>query len=672
MTDDREQVRIGAEIDRTGLSTDPFASAVRATRMPMIISDPNQPDNPIIFANSAFCKLTGYERDDILGRNCRFLQGAETDQGEIARIRTAIAERVAVEAEVLNYTKSGEPFWNRLLVSPVFDRDGALTYFFASQYNTTDVHEVQDALLAKSQEFEALAENVSQLAWMARPDGHVYWYNRRWYDYTGTTFETMQGWGWRDVFLPDRIDMITAEVSEHWAAGEAFEDVYNLRSASGEYRPFLTRAEPIRDEAGVLVNWLGTNTDISKQYEAERRLRELNESLEQRVAKALAERSKVEEQLRQSQKLETIGQLTGGVAHDFNNLLTVIKSSSDLLKRANLSEERRQRYVEAISDTVDRAAKLTSQLLAFARQQALKPEVFAVCDSVQALSGMMGTLTGSRIEVVTELSEEAILISADPSQFDTTIVNLAVNARDAMDGAGQLTIAVRAVEEVPAVRAHPVRSGAYVAVSVADTGSGIPADRVGKIFEPFFTTKGIGKGTGLGLSQVIGFVKQSGGEVTVESTLSEGTTFTLYLPRASVSDMATAEAEELEPLAAGHGTCVLVVEDNVDVGSVAQQTLTDLGYAVVLVGDAEKALAELTRDAGRFDVVFSDVVMPGIDGIELGQEIRRRYRDLPVILTSGYSHVLAQNGTYGFELLHKPYSVEQLGRILRKAATRQR
>ena len=236
MTDDREQVRIGAEIDRTGLSTDPFASAVRATRMPMIISDPNQPDNPIIFANSAFCKLTGYERDDILGRNCRFLQGAETDQGEIARIRTAIAERVAVEAEVLNYTKSGEPFWNRLLVSPVFDRDGALTYFFASQYNTTDVHEVQDALLAKSQEFEALAENVSQLAWMARPDGHVYWYNRRWYDYTGTTFETMQGWGWRDVFLPDRIDMITAEVSEHWAAGEAFEDVYNLRSASGEYQ----------------------------------------------------------------------------------------------------------------------------------------------------------------------------------------------------------------------------------------------------------------------------------------------------------------------------------------------------------------------------------------------------------------------------------------------------
>ena len=378
-----------------------------------------------------------------------------------------------------------------------------------------------------------------------------------------------------------------------------------------------------------------------------------------------------EQTLRQSQKMEAIGQLTGGVAHDFNNLLTVIKSSADMLKRPDLPDVRRQRYISAIAETVDRAAKLTSQLLAFARRQALRPEVFAACDSVRSISAMMETLSGSGIRIVTELPERKSYVEADPSQFDTALVNMALNARDAMSDEGVLTIRVEPVEMMPAVRAHKAIEGPYVAVSITDTGIGIPARMLGQIFEPFFTTKSVGHGTGLGLSQVFGFAKQSGGEIVVQSEVSKGSVFTLYLPR--VAEPAEARHDqEPEPLVDGHGTCVLVVEDNADVGNFAVQSLTDLGYLPVLANSAEEALAELAADADRFDVVFSDVVMPGMNGIDLAHRIREQYHDLPVLLASGYSHVLAQNGTYGFELLHKPYSIEQLSRLLRKVATWQR
>ncbi|MCJ2050095.1 ATP-binding protein [Methylobacterium sp. J-070] len=390
-----------------------------------------------------------------------------------------------------------------------------------------------------------------------------------------------------------------------------------------------------------------------------------------RLLTEAAERERMEHNLRQSQKMEAVGQLTGGVAHDFNNLLTVIKSSTDLLKRPNLPEDRRVRYIGAISDTVDRAAKLTGQLLAFARRQALMPEVFAACDSVRAIGDMMGTLTGSRIQIVTDLPEETCFVHADPSQFDTALVNMAVNARDAMDGEGQLLIRVRPVDAMPAMRGQAAVPAAFVAVSISDTGVGIPADGLERIFEPFFTTKAVGQGTGLGLSQVFGFAKQSGGEVAVESEVGRGTTFTLYLPRVAGEGRAV-DVSEPEPLMDGHGTCVLVVEDNADVGTFAVQTLTDLGYVTVLATNAEEALAELARDADRFDVVFSDVVMPGMNGIDLAHRIRAVHHDLPVLLASGYSHVLAENGAFGFELLHKPYSIEQLSRLLRKVATWQR
>jgi two-component system, NtrC family, sensor kinase len=380
-----------------------------------------------------------------------------------------------------------------------------------------------------------------------------------------------------------------------------------------------------------------------------------------------AKREEAEEALKHGQRLEALGQLTGGVAHDFNNLLTVIRASVDLLRRPDMPEPRRLRYIDAISDTVTRAARLTSQLLAFARRQTLKPERFDVGQSVQTLSEMIGTLIGPRIEIATHGPDAPCIVNADAGQFETAMINMAVNARDAMDGHGRLTIAVRRVAELPGTDPRSQNPDGYVAVSVEDTGIGIPQEQFGRIFEPFFTTKEVGQGTGLGLSQVFGFARQSGGEVVVSSKLGQGSMFTLYLPRAADDGRPQQTVVEDGPPIDGSGMSVLVVEDNIEVGKFAADALVELGYGTTLVENATHALEELAAGAERYDVVFTDVVMPGMTGIELAQEIRRHYPDLPVVLTSGYNHTLSANGSDGLELLQKPYSVEQLSRVLHRA-----
>ncbi len=390
-----------------------------------------------------------------------------------------------------------------------------------------------------------------------------------------------------------------------------------------------------------------------------------------------AKRREAEDALKHSQRLEALGQLTGGVAHDFNNLLTVIRASVDLLNRPQLSEERRQRYITAIADAVARAAKLTSQLLAFARRQTLKPEVFDVGDRVQSLRDMLATLLGPAIEIVVRLPAEPCLVNADAGQFDTALINMATNARDAMQGKGRIIFAVEAATNVPDTLAHlmgshvvgsHVGSHGFVSIAVGDTGIGIPAGRIGRIFEPFFTTKQVGQGTGLGLSQVFGFARQSGGEVTVASEVGQGSTFSLYLPRVPADLLPRSQAPTTAPAVAGSGMSVLVVEDNIELGNFAADGLTELGYNITLVDNATDALAELVVDADRFDVVFSDIVMPGMTGLDLAQAIRDRSIGVPVVLTTGYSQALSQDGVAGFDLVQKPYSIDELSRVLHRAA----
>ena len=424
------------------------------------------------------------------------------------------------------------------------------------------------------------------------------------------------------------------------------------------------RYTPRRDARGRVDGFYAFVQDVTE-------IREAAALLEARVAERSLELMRTEEALRQSQKVEAIGQLTGGVAHDFNNLLTVIRGSVDLLRRPGLSDDRRLRYIDAIADTADRATKLTNQLLAFARRQTLKPEVFDAVESVRAVADMVRTLTGARVRVSLRVPSDACFIDADRSQFDTAIVNMAVNARDAMNGEGELTITVAEVSGMPAIRAHPAMTGEFVTVSLTDSGTGIPPESLEKIFEPFFTTKGLGEGTGLGLSQVFGFTKQSGGDVFVGNEEGGGATFTMYLPRVEGVSGAAAEAVN-NSLPLGRGACVLVVEDNAEVGMFATEALEELGFNTVWAVDGHKALAELASGAQQFDVVFSDVMMPGMSGIELRREINRLYPSMPVLLTSGYSEILAQSGTSGLDLLHKPYSIDALTRALSKVLSFQR
>jgi PAS domain S-box-containing protein len=382
----------------------------------------------------------------------------------------------------------------------------------------------------------------------------------------------------------------------------------------------------------------------------------------------ITDRRQAEEALRQSQKMEAVGQLTGGVAHDFNNLLTIIRSATDFLRRRELPDDRRRRYIDAISDTVDRASKLTGQLLAFARRQPLAPQVFDVGLQVEGIAQLIRPLVGGRIQIGLELRDPDCFAMADVAQFETSLINLAVNSRDAMDGEGLISISVEKANSIPASGTSEKRSGKFIAISVRDTGLGIAPDQLTSIFEPFFTTKEVGKGTGLGLSQALGFAKQSGGEIVAFSALGEGATFTIYLPQAAApASYAGINAGNIESAIGGRGHRILVVEDNEDVGRFSTELLQDLGYATRRADNAKQALALIAADQSAFDLVFSDVIMPGMNGVELAKIIRERHPHLPVILTSGYSSVLAENTHHGFELIQKPYSVEALSRALRKA-----
>ncbi|MEN3228301.1 ATP-binding protein [Methylorubrum rhodesianum] len=538
----------------------------------------------------------------------------------------------------------------------------------------------EDAAAARQERNLALAERYLSAILANAPDallaialdGSVVSWNEAATRLFGRTWDEATAGRFPDLF--DAEDHAAAEaVLDRAGMGESVRAAeLRVTGADGAERTLEVAAGPVLGGGGAIEGVSLIARDVTGRKRDEAMLRQLNDELESRIARAVAEREQTAAALRQAQKMEAVGQLTGGVAHDFNNLLTVIKSSIELLRRPDLADERKARYLGAISDTVDRAAKLTGQLLAFARRQPLKPEVFDVAERVTTVTEMLRTIVGARVTISTEIGCEPCFALADVSQFETALVNLAVNARDAMDGEGALAISVREVHGIPPIRGHAAAPGDFIAVAIRDTGAGIPTERLGQIFEPFFTTKEVGKGTGLGLSQVFGFCKQSGGDIEVESAPGEGTTFTLYLPRIEHHKAAEgspgSELDDRQSPQRSHR--VLVVEDNVEVGRFATQILEDLGHRITWAGNAAEALVLLDQGSDRFDVVFSDVVMPGMNGIDLGHAIRERHPGLPVVLTSGYSHVLAQEGRHGFELVQKPYAVGDLSRVLARVARR--
>jgi two-component system, NtrC family, sensor kinase len=386
-----------------------------------------------------------------------------------------------------------------------------------------------------------------------------------------------------------------------------------------------------------------------------RRTRRLHDEAERREAAEAA--------LRQAQRLEAIGQLTGGVAHDFNNLLMVVSGSVQRLRR-DLTSEKHTRLLDMITNATNRGESLTRQLLAFSRRQMLNPSVIDLAQRLPELKEMLNRSLRGDVTTEVVVPEGSCAVKVDPSEFELALLNLAVNARDAMPHGGSLTITARPVL-LKGKATEEGLQGEFVAIRVADTGAGIPADVLPHVFEPFFTTKEAGKGTGLGLSQVYGFAKQSGGTATITSTLGRGTVITLYLPR--TRELAAAANAQAEPEApAPRAGTALLVEDNPEVAEVAAAYFQQLGYLVKQVANAREALELLGSDA-KIDLVFSDILMPGgMNGLELGHAIRRLYPAMPVLLVTGYSDSIRDAVQQGFVVLQKPFDMAGLEQKLRE------
>jgi PAS domain S-box-containing protein len=417
----------------------------------------------------------------------------------------------------------------------------------------------------------------------------------------------------------------------------------------------------------------GATRELAERKRAEEALLELNQSLESRIADAIAEREQAEAALRQAQKMEAVGQLTGGIAHDFNNLLTIITGNIDAARR-HVGEEgspRVQRALASAAVGADRAATLTQRLLAFSRRQPLNPRQIDPNKLIANMGDLLHRTLGETVEVETVLAAGLWRVEADPNQLENAILNLAVNARDAMPGGGKMTIETTNMhlDRDYAERNAGALAGQYVAICVSDTGSGMDSETLARAFEPFFTTKEVGKGTGLGLSQVYGFVKQSGGHLKIYSEVGQGTTVRIYLPRLLAEEVVEEERAEPPVPEGGREETILVCEDDDDVRAYTVEVLRELGYRVLEAHDGPSALRLLERQEGRVDMLFTDVVLPsGMTGAVVAQEVRKLRPDIKVLFTTGYArNAIVHHGRLdpGVELITKPFAYADLAARIR-------
>jgi PAS domain S-box-containing protein len=436
-----------------------------------------------------------------------------------------------------------------------------------------------------------------------------------------------------------------------------------LRNDDGAERWIKRRGEIVHDGDRGSYRLIGVIYDVTEAKAQEAALRELNETLGARVEQAIAERQRVEDALRQAQKMEAVGNLTGGIAHDFNNLLTIIIGNIDtVIRRFDPgADPRAKRALENALKGADRAASLVHRLLAFSRRQPLDPRSI---DIERLLAGMADLLTRSITESIAIQilpARDLWTVEADPNQLENVILNLAVNARDAMPDGGALTIGARNATLAEAPQELP--AGDYVAISVADTGIGMSPETVAKVFDPFFTTKEVGKGTGLGLSMVYGFVKQSGGQVTIDSTPGSGTTITLFLQRHVGEEHVPTDAEESESESVGGSETILVVEDDDDVRAYTVGMLRELGYRVIEAHDGATALKLLERGDQAVALLLTDVVMPEMSGSQLADAATALRPDIRILYTSGYTRdAISRDGRLqpGVDLLAKPFTYTTL------------
>ena len=436
----------------------------------------------------------------------------------------------------------------------------------------------------------------------------------------------------------------------------------------GEEQWLVCKARAFRDASGDLAYVAGACTDISARKHAEQalqvsenRLRQLNEELEARVAAEVAERSRAEDALRQAQKMEAVGQLTGGIAHDFNNLLTGIIGSLDMMQRRSRRGDVQEveRYVNAAVTSAQRAAALTQRLLAFSRQQTLDLKPVDVNQLVASLEDLLHRTTGENIKLVTRLSAGLLPACMDANQLESAVINLVINARDAMPDGGTITVSTSSyyMGNTPDPKKRGLTEGEYIVLSVSDTGSGMTPEVKARAIEPFFTTKPIGQGTGLGLSMVYGYIKQAKGYIQIESEPGQGTSVCLFLP-VHKGDVTAARIEN-DPTPQGTGETILVVEDEAIVRALVIEVLADLGYKTVEAGDATEALP-IIEGSQRIDLLISDVGLPGMNGRQLAEIARRRRPGLKVLFATGYAESASASDFLAEDMgvITKPFAID--------------
>lgn len=472
---------------------------------------------------------------------------------------------------------------------------------------------------------------------------------------------------WRDIIHPEDLPFVEQRIAEIIETGGSADIEHRIRTPRG-IRWLYGRGQLVRED-GKPTRLIGVNIDITERKNLENGLRELARTLEQRVTQEVADREAALEKLAHAKKLQAIGELTGGVAHDFNNLLTVITGNIDILADGVADRPQLAGIVKLIESAADRGAKLTSNLLAFARKQPLRPRSTDVEALIASSSDLLVSALGRQIEVNCIKRGYVGTVLVDPDQLTSALVNLGVNARDAMPNGGRLTIDADmvAIDEDEAT-ARDISAGHYVLISVTDTGTGIDEAIQGSIYQPFFSTKGVGKGTGLGLSMVYGFVKQSGGHIEFETDQGSGTTFKLYLPASEQRPVRSAARKSNQQFPGGRET-ILCVEDDAIVRDFVTQQLQSLGYETISASNPTEALA-VVRGGASIDLLFTDIVMPGtMDGWKLAEFVGQMRPDIRIVFTSGYSSFSAQRtqSDAGILLLEKPYRLSGLAKILRQA-----
>jgi PAS domain S-box-containing protein len=606
--------------------------------------------------NAGAQRFKGYQEAEILGSHfSKFYTPEDRAAGLPQRALSIAATHGKFENEGWRLRKDGTRFWAHVVIDPIYNERRELVGYAKITRDLTDKRAAEEALKHSEQRFRLLVQGVTDYAiYMLDPQGHVSNWNAGAQRIKGYQRDEIVGQHFSRFYTPEDRAVGLPERALQTAAREGkFENEgWRLRKDGTRFWASVV-VDPIYDDRGDLIGFAKITRDITERREAQ-------EALAQAQAA-----------LFQSQKMEAVGQLTGGIAHDFNNLLTIIVNNLDLLTRS-ATDPRDKRLIDSAQRAADRGAKLTQQLLAFSRRQPLQPELNNPNTMIASFEPVLHRACGEAIDLRLSLGSGLKSVNVDASQFETSLLNLVVNARDAMGAGGTITITTTNMALSPEEgTARQIGPGDYICVTVRDTGEGMSSDTVSRAFEPFFTTKEIGKGTGLGLSQVYGFVNQSGGHIQIDSVPGEGTTITMLLPAQEGEDEAESPSGDGHQVRQTAGK-VLIVEDEPEVLDIATEIFDSLGYDVLTAADATAAL-DILKSSVPIDVLFSDVVMPrGMNGLELAKEARQLRPDIRILLASGYpvSTLPMQGMPEGSSFISKPYRWTELAEKLRLLRTK--